>query len=232
MALTPAASRIVLRITSSLNMDIEKSSDRFGDHGDFGHRADAHVAAGKALDAWRDKDEPRRGLGEDVGGLVEGPILDAWPGRRVIFQKLPKMPARDRALPHQGVHRGGENEGLVKVPGTRDACQEGVGEAKGDFGQGIGVKGGDHEEIGPLAKLDMKHKVAALIQRSAPFIGVSEEWSSMGGPKDFRLLGNERRGIEKAQRRLGRDDPNRVTKFDEGLVKFGGPNRGHGAGHS
>ena len=54
----------------------------------------------------------------------------------------------------------------------------------------------------------------------------------MGGSGDFRLLGNECRGIEKAQRRLGRDDPNRVTKLDERLVKFGGPNRSHGAGHS
>ena len=107
--------------------------------------------------------------------------------------ELAEVTQRHGALPHQGVHRGGEHHRPGEIPGAEHAGQEVVGEAEGELGQGVGVERGDDQQVGPLAERDVQDRIAAPIARAGPLVGVAEE----------RALPRARRGRARPGRRSG-----------------------------
>lgn len=64
----------------------------------------------------------------------------------------------------RGVGAEGEDvrvELTAGVPGANDAGQDAVGHATDDLGEGVGAEGGDDEEVGPAAQLDVQDCGAA-----------------------------------------------------------------------
>src|SRR5207247_610918 len=112
-------------------------------------------------------------------------------------EELAEVPKRDGALPHQRIHRRRKDDRAAEIPGAEYAGQEVVGEPHRELGEGVGIERGDDEQLGPLAELDVKHRVAAAVARADPLVTVAIKG---------RLTAVVRRakgvGVEEVERRL------------------------------
>lgn len=64
-------------------------------------------------------------------------------------------------LVHMSVHSWTKHEGSSNIPGTDHTRQEVVTQALSNFGHCVGIKGGNNQELCPVTKLDVYHRVSS-----------------------------------------------------------------------
>ena len=168
---------------------------------------------------------------EDGRGLVQRPVARDRTGRSV-FEQLAKVAERDRALPHQRVHRRRQDHRLGEVPGAKDAAQEIIGDSQRKLREGVGVERSDDQHPGPLPELDVQHLVAAVVGGSRPFVAVGKEWTGAGRAR--RIAGGlaELGGLEEVECRPGRHHAHFMPRRAERGEESRGPNGGDRASHT
>ena len=147
-----------------------------------------------------------------------------------------EVPARERVLPHERVHGGGEDDRLRQVPRPPDAGQAVVAQADGELRERVGVERRDQEQVGPLPQFDVQHRVAAVVAlvavaaRPLVRVEVTRSGSRLAGEADDSARTADRRGVEEVRRGVGGDDLHRVAGGGQRVEERRDAHRRHAPG--
>ena len=103
-----------------------------------------------------------------VAVQARGHPAHGWPGEeRAAFLQSADVFAGGRVVIHPGIHRGGYQQ----PPGQRQRgnCQQVIGLAVGQFGEGVGGAGRNQEQIGLVTQPNVQD-----MRLAAPQVGVGE----------------------------------------------------------
>lgn len=109
-----------------------------------------------------------------------------------------QMPGSEGMCPHQRVHRGCKHQRPLRVPSSRHTRDQVVAQAIRELGESVGRERGQHEEVGPVAKVYVLDWVTFLLPHF-PFVRIGVHGTSLS-------KGGE---IYKAQGRLCRNHNHR-----------------------